>query len=60
MEFWWYVLIAVLALAVAESLLGNRHLTADGEVKLRVVAHGSSVQAGELQFAVPAEHMEAE
>jgi hypothetical protein len=27
MEFWWYVLIAVLALAVAESLLGNRHLT---------------------------------
>jgi hypothetical protein len=29
MEFWWYVLIAVLALAVAESLLGNRHLTED-------------------------------
>jgi hypothetical protein len=29
MEFWWYVLIAVLALAVAESLLGNRHLTVD-------------------------------
>ena len=29
MEFWWYVLIAVLALAVAESLLGNRHLTAE-------------------------------
>ena len=27
LEFWWYVLIAVLALAVAESLLGNRHLT---------------------------------
>jgi hypothetical protein len=26
MEFWWYVLIAVLALAVAESLLGNRYL----------------------------------
>ena len=31
MEFWWYVLIAVLALAVAESLLGNRHLTVDSE-----------------------------
>lgn len=29
MEFWWYVLIAVLALAVAESLLGNRHLTVE-------------------------------
>ncbi|HTQ53285.1 MAG TPA: BatA and WFA domain-containing protein [Bryobacteraceae bacterium] len=26
-EFWWYVLITVLALAVAESLLGNKHLT---------------------------------
>jgi len=26
-EFWWYVLIGVLVLAVAESLLGNRHLT---------------------------------
>ena len=31
MEFWWYVLIAVLALAVAESLLGNRHLTVENE-----------------------------
>ena len=30
-EFWWYVLIAVLALAIAESLLGNRHLTAEKE-----------------------------
>jgi hypothetical protein len=30
MEFWWYVLIAVLALAVAESLLGNRHLKEGG------------------------------
>jgi hypothetical protein len=29
MEFWWYVLIAVLALSVAESLLGNHHLTAE-------------------------------
>ena len=29
MEFWWYVLIAVLALAIAESLLGNRLLTTD-------------------------------
>jgi hypothetical protein len=28
-EFWWWVLVAVLALAVAESLLGNRHLTVD-------------------------------
>ena len=27
LEFWWYVLIAVLALAVAESWLGNHHLT---------------------------------
>jgi len=30
MEFWWYVLIAVLALAVAESLLGNRYLSGAG------------------------------
>ena len=30
-EFWWYVLIAALALAIAESLLGNRHLTAEKE-----------------------------
>jgi hypothetical protein len=30
-EFWWYVLAAVLVLAVAESLLGNRHLTLDKE-----------------------------
>jgi hypothetical protein len=28
-EFWWYILIAVLALSVAESLLGNKHLTVD-------------------------------
>jgi hypothetical protein len=27
MEFWWYVLIVVLALSVAESLLGNRYLS---------------------------------
>jgi hypothetical protein len=31
-EFWWYLLIAVLALAVAESLLGNRHLK-EGEME---------------------------
>ena len=31
MEFWWYVLMAVLALAVAESLLGNHHLTVESE-----------------------------
>jgi hypothetical protein len=31
LEFWWYILIAVLALAVAESLLGNHHLTVEGE-----------------------------
>jgi hypothetical protein len=30
-EFWWYFLMAVLALAIAESLLGNRHLTVDKE-----------------------------
>ncbi len=30
-EFWWYVLIAVLLLAVAESLLGNKHLAVDQE-----------------------------
>src|SRR5580658_3680680 len=30
MEFWWYVLIAVLALSVAESLLGNTHLKGGG------------------------------
>jgi len=31
LEFWWYVLIAVLVLAIAESLLGNRHLTVGSE-----------------------------
>ncbi len=30
-EFWWYFLMAVLALAIAESVLGNRHLTVDKE-----------------------------
>ena len=31
MSVWWYVMLAVLALAVAESLLGNRHLSVDKE-----------------------------
>ena len=30
-QFWWYVMLAVLALAVAESLLGNQHLSVDKE-----------------------------
>jgi aerotolerance regulator-like protein/VWA domain-containing protein len=30
-DFWWYVMILVLALAVAESLVGNRHLGIDKE-----------------------------
>ena len=30
-DFWWYVMIAVLALAVAETLVGNRHLAVDKE-----------------------------
>lgn len=30
-DFWWYVMIAVLALAVAESLVGNQHLAVDKE-----------------------------
>jgi Aerotolerance regulator N-terminal/von Willebrand factor type A domain len=30
-SLWWYVMLAVLALAVAESLLGNRHLSVDKE-----------------------------
>ena len=30
-EYWWYVLLAVFVLAVAESLLGNRHLAVDKE-----------------------------
>jgi hypothetical protein len=29
-EFWWYVMLAVLAVGVAESLLGNRHLAVQG------------------------------
>ena len=33
-EFWWYVLFAVLALAIAESLLGNRHLKLDSQAGL--------------------------
>jgi hypothetical protein len=31
LSLWWYVMIAVLALAIAESLLGNRHLSIDKE-----------------------------
>ncbi|HTX36328.1 MAG TPA: BatA domain-containing protein [Bryobacteraceae bacterium] len=31
MSVWWYVMLAVLALAVAESLLGNQHLSVDKE-----------------------------
>jgi hypothetical protein len=30
-DFWWYVMIVVLALAVAESLVGNQHLAVDKE-----------------------------
>ena len=31
LSLWWYVMIAVLAITVAESLLGNRHLSVDKE-----------------------------
>jgi hypothetical protein len=31
LSLWWYVMIAVLLLAVAESLLGNQHLSVDKE-----------------------------
>jgi hypothetical protein len=31
LSLWWYVMIAVLVLAVAESLLGNQHLSVDKE-----------------------------
>jgi len=31
LDFWWYVMILVLLLAVAESLVGNRHLAVDKE-----------------------------
>ncbi|MBI2680335.1 MAG: BatA domain-containing protein [Candidatus Solibacter usitatus] len=30
-DFWWYVMIAVLAMAVVETLVGNRHLAVDKE-----------------------------
>jgi hypothetical protein len=30
-SLWWYVMVAALALAVAESVLGNRHLSVDKE-----------------------------
>jgi len=30
-SLWWYVMLAVLACAIAESLLGNRHLSVDKE-----------------------------
>jgi hypothetical protein len=30
-SLWWYVMLAVLVLALAESLLGNRHLSVDKE-----------------------------
>jgi hypothetical protein len=32
LSLWWYVMLAVLALAAAESFLGNRHLAVDKEV----------------------------
>jgi len=32
-EFWWYLMLAVLAVGVAESLLGNRHLAIEGSGK---------------------------
>lgn len=31
LSLWWYVMLAALALAIAESLLGNRHLSVDKE-----------------------------
>lgn len=31
LDFWWYIMILVLALAVAESLVGNLHLAVDKE-----------------------------
>jgi hypothetical protein len=31
LSLWWYVMLAVLALTIAESLLGNRHLSVDKE-----------------------------
>jgi len=31
LSLWWYVMLVVLALTVAESLLGNRHLSVDSE-----------------------------
>ena len=31
LSLWWYVMLVVLALAVAESLLGNLHLSVDKE-----------------------------
>jgi hypothetical protein len=31
LSLWWYVMLAVLALALAESLLGNQHLSVDKE-----------------------------
>jgi hypothetical protein len=30
-SLWWYVMLAVLLLALAESLLGNQHLSVDKE-----------------------------
>jgi hypothetical protein len=31
LSLWWYVMLAVLAVAIAETLLGNRHLSVDQE-----------------------------
>ncbi|HKX00725.1 MAG TPA: BatA domain-containing protein [Bryobacteraceae bacterium] len=31
LDFWWYVMLLVLAVAVAESFVGNKHLTVDKE-----------------------------
>ena len=30
-SFWWYVLLVALALAVAETIVGNQHLSVDKE-----------------------------
>jgi hypothetical protein len=31
LSLWWYVMLAVLAVSIAETLLGNRHLSVDQE-----------------------------
>ena len=51
-EFWWWVLAAVLVLSVAESLLGNHHLSAAGAAPEAESPEPKAAEEAELKEAV--------